>query len=93
MQIENFRHRTDRSIVASELIVSRLNEIQPVSTEFPENMAIAPCLTLIIEALEAFQDFSPTIRTAAIALCASELNISQLHFYAIALYADLGGEC
>lgn len=50
-----------------------------------------PCLTSIIEALEAFRDFEPETRAAAITLYASELNIATLHFYAIALYAGLGG--
>lgn len=50
------------------------------------------CLTSIIEALEAFQEFEPEVRAAAIALRAKELSISQMHFYAIALYAGLGGE-
>lgn len=55
--------------------------------------AIAPCccLTSIIEALEAFQEFEPEVRAAAITLRALELGISQLHFYAIAFYAGLGG--
>lgn len=50
-----------------------------------------PCLTSIIEALEIVQYFEPTVRAAAISLHARELGISQLHFYAIALYAGLGG--
>jgi hypothetical protein len=50
-----------------------------------------PCLTKIIEALEAFQSFEPDTRAAAIALFASDLGIAALHFYAIALYAGLGG--
>lgn len=48
-------------------------------------------LTTIIETLENFQVFEPGIRAVAIALYASELNIAQIHFYAIALYASLGG--
>lgn len=47
-------------------------------------------LSDIIQALENFQDFEPAARTAAIALQASELGISQMHFYAIALHAGLG---
>lgn len=50
-----------------------------------------PCLTKIIEALEAFQGFELDTRAAAIALHASELDVATLHFYAIALYAGLGG--
>ena len=62
--------------------------------EFSGSDAIAPCscLTSIVEALEAFQEFEPEVRAAAIALRAKELGISQMHFYAIALYAGLGGE-
>lgn len=51
-----------------------------------------PCLTQIIEALEAFQEFEPDTKAAAIALYASELDVATLHFYAIALYAGLGGQ-
>ena len=50
-----------------------------------------PALSDIIQALENFQDFEPSIRTAAIALHASELSVCQLHFYVIALHAGLGG--
>lgn len=49
-----------------------------------------PCLTKIIEALEAFQTFESDTRSAAVALYASELGITTLHFYAVALYAGLG---
>jgi hypothetical protein len=50
-----------------------------------------PCLTKIVEGLEAFQGFEPDIKAAAIALYASELGITTLHFYLISLYAGLGG--
>lgn len=44
------------------------------------------CLTSVIEALKSFQDFSPNIRSAALALHAQELGINSLHL------ALLGGE-
>ncbi len=50
---------------------------------------LIPSLTDIIDALQAFQ---PSVRAAAIALYASEIGISQMHFYAIALHANLGGK-
>ncbi len=50
------------------------------------------CLTSVIDALKSFQDFSPNIKTAAIALHAQELGINSLHYYAIAHLALLRGE-
>lgn len=50
-----------------------------------------PELIYIIQALENFQDFEPEVRAAAIALRASELGVCQMHFYAIAFHAGLGG--
>lgn len=50
------------------------------------------CLTSVIEALRSFQDYKPNIRAAAITLHAQELGIGELHFYAIAHLAGLGGE-
>ena len=52
------------------------------ATEYP--------LTSIVEALEAFQHFEPKVRAVAIALRASQLSVSQLHFYMIAIHAGLG---
>jgi hypothetical protein len=45
-------------------------------------------LTIIIKALEAFQDFEPEIRRAAIIFHAAKLDILQLQFYAS---TDLAG--
>lgn len=50
-----------------------------------------PCLTSLVDTVENFWHFDPVIRETAIALHASELNISELHFYAIALHAGLEG--
>ena len=44
-----------------------------------------PSLTLIIEALEAFQAFDPATRSGAIALRASEMGADEIDFYEIAL--------
>ena len=52
--------------------------------EFPE-------LSDIVQSLESFQHFETAIRATAIALRASELGVSQIHFYAIALHAGSGG--
>lgn len=49
------------------------------------------CLTSVVEALQAFQDFEPSIRRSAIALHARELGICEIHFYRIAHLASLGG--
>ena len=58
------------------------------------------CLTSVIEALRSFQDYKPNIRAAAIALYSSELALqhgwqqltAELHVYAIAHLAGLGGQ-
>lgn len=50
-------------------------------------------LTDIIESLENFQNFEPGTRAAVIALSASNLGISQMHFYVIEFHAGLGGAC
>lgn len=57
----------------------------------PQEIQWVSKLTDIIQALENFQDFEPAVRATAIALYASELGVSQLHFYAIALHTGLGG--
>lgn len=59
-----------------------------------------PDLTLVIQALEQFQEFPINIKRCAIALYSSELafihgwqqSTAELHLYAIALHAGLGGE-
>lgn len=59
-----------------------------------------PDLTLVIQALEKFQGFSINIKDCAIALYSSELawqhgwqqSTVELHLYAIAHLAGLGGE-
>ncbi len=59
-----------------------------------------PDLTLVIQALEQFQDFSKNIKECAIALYSSELALqhgwqqltAELHVYAIAHLAGLGGQ-
>ncbi len=59
-----------------------------------------PDFTLVIQAIEQFQDFSINIKRYALALYASELALQQgwqqstteLHLYAIAHLAGLGGE-
>lgn len=48
-------------------------------------------LTDLIVALESFQNFAPALRRFAIALYATELGISEIHFYTIAAHADLVG--
>ena len=58
-----------------------------------------PDLTLVIQALERFKDFPVNIKGCAIALYASELawqrgwqqSTAELHLYAIAHLAGLGG--
>ena len=58
-----------------------------------------PDLTLVIQAIEQFQGFSKNIKVCAIALYASELALqhgwqqstAELHLYAIAHLAGLGG--
>ena len=58
-----------------------------------------PDLTLVIQALEQFQGFSINIKGCAIALYASELALqhgweqstTEIHLYAIAHLAGLGG--
>ncbi|MGL4621488.1 MAG: hypothetical protein ACRCZS_20915 [Chroococcidiopsis sp.] len=55
------------------------------------------CLTSVIEVLQAFQDFEPSVRRSAIALYSSELasmhgwqqSTAELHLYAIAFHAGL----
>lgn len=49
------------------------------------------CLTSVIEALQAFSSFEPSVKKLALALHAQELGINSLHFYTIALHAGLGG--
>ncbi len=59
-----------------------------------------PDLTLVIQVLKQFQDFPINIKQYAIALYASELALqygwqqssAELHLYAIAHLAGLGGE-
>ncbi len=63
--------------------------IMSYKTEFFSPKLLA--LTTIVEALERFQAFEPTVRAAAIALYASELDIARLHLYAIAHHAGLLG--
>lgn len=50
-----------------------------------------PGLSDIIQALENFQDFETAVKSSEIALHALELGVCQLHFYAMALHAGLGG--
>jgi hypothetical protein len=56
---------------------------------FVQQAVQTPNLTILIEALENFQQFEPTVKARAIALYASELGIPQLHLYAITLQAGL----
>jgi hypothetical protein len=56
-----------------------------------------PDLTLVIQVLKQFQDFSTDVKRCAITLYASELasmhgwqqSTAELHLYAIALHAGL----
>ncbi len=48
-------------------------------------------LTTIIEALEAFQDFEPEVWRVALTLHVAKLDLPQLHCYASANLAGLGG--
>lgn len=56
------------------------------------SLSQTPCLTCLVETLENFQNFEPTVRRFAIALHATELGISELHCYRIeAAHAGLLG--
>lgn len=94
MKIDSFDYSVKQSIDAPLPIIASAVEPEQDFQEIPEDSEIAPCcLTSILEALETFQDFEPDVRAAVIALRAKELGVSRLHFYAIALYAGLGGRC
>ena len=85
MEITNFVYNVNQCVSAPDLMISLPTETEQELQEFS-------ALTNVIEALEAFQDFDNVVKTAAIALRASELGVAQLHFYAIALHAGLGVE-
>lgn len=75
----------DPLVAPSRFIFTQLPYPAQGYREFPD-------LSDIIQTLENFRDFEPAVRATAIALRASELGISQMHFYVIALHAGLGGE-
>lgn len=92
MEIEIFGYSAKQSAVPCILIISSSDDTEQRFQGFSVNNAITPSdLTLIIEALESFEAFDPNVKAEAIALCASELGINQLHFYKIAHHASLGG--
>lgn len=74
-----------------DLLVAPSRPILANISQAPQGYRELPGFSDIIQALEVFQGFEPATRTAAIALYASELGVCQMHFYAIALHAGLGG--
>ena len=74
-----------------DLLVAPSRSIVAHISQAPQEIQWVLKLTDIIQALENFQDFEPAVRTAVIALRASELGVCQMHFYAITLHADLRG--
>lgn len=92
MPIQKFSNTANSNDAAHSSIIPRQDEIEQESRDFPKTAATAPCLTDILLALEVFQDFESPVREAAIAFCASEMGISQMHFYVLSFYAaGLGG--
>ncbi len=85
MEKQNFVYNANQCVDAPDLIISP-------SAETEQELQKLSALTNVIEALEAFQDFDNVVKTAAIALRASEMGLTQLHFYAIALHAGLEGK-
>jgi hypothetical protein len=58
----------------------------------PTSITEIYCLNSVIEELRSIQDFEPSVRKLAITLHAKDLGICELHLYAIAHLAGLGGE-
>lgn len=82
--ISNIQNSSEPLVASSFFIFAQA----PIPTQ---GYRALPDLTDIIEALENFQDFEPAARATALTLHASELGISQMHFYALTLHADLRG--
>ena len=97
MEFLKFGYDAERTAAAfrssNSLIISR-------SHTFTQQDESLPSLTDAISALEAFENFRPEVRSAAITFYASNLTAqhgltqetAELHLFWISLRANLGGE-